>query len=358
MKRDRAARRQAGYALATTMITAGALLPLGAFALMQVRLDLAVHHHTRAALEAFHVAEAGLAHALADLDADPIFDRLRAGPDGLPDTADDGDFPFRTPPPAFFPRRPFHYTVAVEPIGGDAVEIVAHGYGIARAERIVAVAVRPSAPPFVPAALLSAAPHPTVVLGDGFTVSGSAAGVTPEPPVPALGVPDEPSVDAVRYQLAEISRRQLRGAGGDDSIAPRRIAHAAGLAVAISRLPGAQPLPPRAFGPLGSGIMVARQSQQISDAEGSGVLVVDGDLEIYGRFRFAGLILATGDLHIDRDAAVDISGAVIIGPAADRLQLLGAGGITYSPAAIAAVAPAVRDLLPRRAVVTGWRERL
>jgi len=78
----------AGNALITVMLATAVLMPLGAFAAMQARLDLLIHHHSRAALEAFYIAESGLEHALADLASDPRFDRLPVGPDGQAATAE------------------------------------------------------------------------------------------------------------------------------------------------------------------------------------------------------------------------------------------------------------------------------
>ena len=74
-RQGRSLHAQSGHALLTTMIAAACLLPLGAFAAMQARLDFLVQHYTRTALETFVVAESGLEHALADLALDPRFDR-------------------------------------------------------------------------------------------------------------------------------------------------------------------------------------------------------------------------------------------------------------------------------------------
>src|SRR5215470_474238 len=86
-----------GLALVTVLLFIAFLTPLGAFALMQARLDLRVEDNARTALETFAVAEAGLDHALADLDLQPWFDRLLAGPDGIVGNADDKEFPYVHP---------------------------------------------------------------------------------------------------------------------------------------------------------------------------------------------------------------------------------------------------------------------
>src|SRR5512139_249660 len=90
--------REDGHALLTALVATALLLPLGAFAVLQARLDFLVQHYTRAASEAFAVAESGLEHARADLARDPRFERLLAGPDRRAGTADDGEYPFAQPP--------------------------------------------------------------------------------------------------------------------------------------------------------------------------------------------------------------------------------------------------------------------
>jgi hypothetical protein len=104
----RAARRLAahdGHALLTTMMAAASSVPLAAFTAMQARLDWMVQNHTRIALQTFTVADSGLEHALADIEADPRFDRLLDGPDRQAGTGDDGEYPFLQPPPRVLPTR-------------------------------------------------------------------------------------------------------------------------------------------------------------------------------------------------------------------------------------------------------------
>ena len=72
------------------MIAAACLVPLGAFAAMQARLDFLVQHHTRTALRDIHRRRVGPRACAGRPDADPRFDRLLAGPDrqaGTPTTA-------------------------------------------------------------------------------------------------------------------------------------------------------------------------------------------------------------------------------------------------------------------------------
>lgn len=131
----------AGHALIMTLCLTAILTPLAVFAVQQAHTALVLQRQACTTLELFYVAEAGLAHALADLDADPSFDRLQLGPDGVAGTDDDGEFPFLHAPPAFFPRGPFRYEVSVEARGRDVLDIVARGFGAGPATQAVAATV-------------------------------------------------------------------------------------------------------------------------------------------------------------------------------------------------------------------------
>lgn len=115
---------ESGHALFAVLVAISLLTPLAAFAYLQAHSELETQRHNRTATELFWAAESGIEQALADLELDPSFDRLTAGPDGLAGTADDGEFPFQHPPPANFPRLSAWYEVRVEDLGGGAVEII------------------------------------------------------------------------------------------------------------------------------------------------------------------------------------------------------------------------------------------
>ena len=347
---------QSGYALLTTMITAACLLPLGAFAAMQARLDFLVQHNTRTALETFAVAESGLEHALADLAADPRFDRLLAGPDRQAGTGDDGEYPFAQPPPAFFPCAPFRYEVRVTARGADGVEIAARGFGPLDATRVVSAAVVRSAVPYVPAALTLAARAVTLALGVDFRISG-AEPRPDDPGLPAVVVDGADAAAALAARLPPVAAAQLVGSGGSPSIAGTSLPSAEALADTAGRRFEAQALDSEAHGALGDGLFVSPGGLRLVDATGSGVLVVNGGLELSGASTFAGLVVALGDVRFDDGGAAAIDGAMVVGNSGAVVSLGGSGHIAYDPLAVARVDSAFPGLLPHRARVTGWREQ-
>jgi hypothetical protein len=346
---------QSGHALLTTMIAAACLMPLGAFAAMQARLDFVVQHHTRAALETFVVAESGLEHALADLALDPRFDRLLLGPDRQAGTADDGTYPFAHPPPAWFPAAPFRYQVRVTPQGPAALELVASGFGPLNATRVVAATVVRDPSPYVPGALALAAGNVALALGPDFRITGTAASAS-EAGLPAVAADSVAAAAALAAALPPGAGTQLVGRGGTPSIADAALASAETLAAAAAQQPVARALASDVQGSLGNGLFVSPASLHLTDASGSGILVVAGMLELSGVTSFSGLIVALGNLRVDLGSQVAIDGAVLVGRGGALVSLAGAGHIAYDARIIAGVDTAFPGLLPRRARVTGWHE--
>lgn len=132
----------------------------------------------------------------------------------------------------------------------------------------------------------------------------------------------------------------------------------AGLAAALPRLPAVEFLPSEVTGSIGTGIRMSQQSTHMTDAEGSGILLVDGGLRVAGRFVFSGIILVLGDVEFDRSSEVAIRGALLQGASDGRLHFAGSGAIAYDAYAAVVIDAALPGLLPHRAVVTGWREHL
>jgi len=338
------------------MLAAACLLPLGAFAAMQARLDALVQHHTRIGLETFTVAESGLEHALADLAGDSRFDRLLAGPDGQVGTGDDGEYPFSQLPPEFFPRSPFRYQVRVALRAPDTLDITARGFGPLAATRAVVATVVRSTQPYVPAALALAAPDPSVLLGDEFRVTGVESRPD-DAGLPAVAVDDADAATALAARLPPDGAARLTGRGGSPSIASSHVPSCDALAGLAARRAEAQPLGSEVSGALGDGLFVSPASVRLADASGSGILVVGGALDLSGASTFSGLVVALGDVRLDSGGSLAIDGALLVGPQGGLVSLRGAGHVAYDQRVIERIDAAFAGLLPRRARVTGWREQ-
>lgn len=338
-------------ALLTTMMVIAFLVPLGTFAILQARLDLLVHRHTREAAEVFVVAESGLEHALADLDLDPWFDRLLAGPDKITGTADDQRFPFHNPLLGFFPPPPFHYTVNVESCGHECATIVSHARGTGQISRTIAASVIRSPVPHIPGTVFSAAPIVTLVMGDAFSVSGIDDDQS-DTMLPALAVASAEAAQAIAIQLGNDASTRLVPPG----IAVESFPSLDAIAVAAAQTPGARMLTGSITGSLGAGLLISPTPLELADASGSGILIVNGLLRITGRFTFSGLVVTLGDARFDPGSSVNISGGLLQAASGRNLQFRGAGQITYDRQIIEEIDAQFPNFLPHQAIITGWRE--
>lgn len=354
-RRPARSRSQAGSVLVTTMIAAVALSMLGAFAAMQARLDFLLLHHARTALETFVAAESGLDHALADLAADPAYERLLAGPDRRAGTADDHEYPFVLPPPVFFPHAPYRYEVRVSPSGPEAFEITARGIGPASASRAVVAAVARTSEPYLPAAMSLAAPRATLSLGSEFFITGTEAAAGSSG-LPAVAVDGFDAAAALAAGLPPDAAARLIGAGKIPSVAPAAVP-AAEAVLAAAKHAGARELAGTAGGDLGNGLFLSRSSLRLVDATASGILVVDGSVEFGGASTFSGVIVALGDIRVDWGSEAVLNGAVVVGRNGTVMALRGRGQIAYDHRTVERVAAAFPGLLPHRVRVTGWREQ-
>ncbi len=342
-------RQETGHALITALIATALLLPLGAFAVLQARLDFLVQHYTRAASETFVVAESGLEHALADLARDPRFDRLLAGPDRRAGTPDDGEYPFAAPPPAFFPAAPFRYDVRVAAQAADRIEIVSRGYGQLASVRGVAAAVVRSALPYLPGAIASDAAVVDLLFGAGWRIEGVAG-------LPAVAVGSAEAADRLSAQLDADQWARLAGPGGAPAIGVAAIPAFDALLGAATRRSDMRAIGADVGGALGDGLFLAAGGTRLRDVSGSGVLVVDGPLEIDGTFAFEGLIATSAGVAVDPAASVAITGSLVQGPRGGALLLRGNGRLIYDERVATRLATSYPGLLPSRARVTGWRE--
>ncbi|MDX2171404.1 MAG: hypothetical protein SF182_30345, partial [Deltaproteobacteria bacterium] len=149
---------------------------------------------------------------------------------------------------------------------------------------------------------------------------------------------------------------RLSGPGGSPSLRRDPPPLARALLDALRQRADAVQLGALVTGALGHGLFARTGSVRLSQLSGSGILVVDGPLELDGAIDFEGLIVVDGDLRVADGAAVTVDGGLLQGPAANLLELRGQGIVRYDQDAITRLGAAWPDLLPLAARVTGWRE--
>jgi len=365
---DSAAR---GSALVAVMGLTALLLPLGAFVALQARMDLLMQRNLCAEIEAFYVAEAGLEHAVAEIQPGTSFDALLAGPDRLRGTPDDGGFPFSEGSPSPFPTLPLRYDVRVAQRQDGWLDVTSSGNGRNGAVKVVGAIVKRSPLPYTPAALyieddaavdLGAAD--LMVSGNDHRGADAASVPSAAPPViPALATSRADAEPELRRLLAGSAAR-LVGAGESPSIVatvpldvqalvsagaqnPARIAVASTVATAVFGSADA----PR--------IAVADDLEVTEQLSGAGLLIVRGMLHVTGSLSFSGLVVALGGIICESSSSVYVTGALWRGASPDpRLYLAGHGAIAYSSAALTAADMAFPGLLPHAVAVAGWQEVL
>jgi hypothetical protein len=366
-----------GTALMATLIIIMVLLPLGAYVALQCRTDLMIERNFRAEIEAFYTADAGLEHAIAEIDPGQSFDDLLTGPDHTAGTADDGSFPFREGPPGAFPSPPLGYQVRVTPAGGNMLSIVSRGTGRHEATKVVAALVTRSPLAFTPAALYAQTDIRGLDLGGELLLSGldhrigdpAASPTGTAPPVPALASLDASGEEDLRRRIPADLAEHLLGSGGPPSIATSSSINVQRYADMLAAQPACEHVPRLADimgentdAPGTPRIAVVEGDALVAESElvkGSGVLVVLGTLQVVGGLEFTGLVIALGGIVFEPSGSVTITGALWQGPSMDdRLELHASGAIVYSSTALAAADTAVPGILPHAAVVSGWEEEL
>lgn len=305
--------------------------PLIAFAIHAAHSSASLHRQARATTEAFYAATSGLELALADLQRQPIFERVAAGPDCRPGTGDEEQFPFAAPP--LYALGPC--TVDVDLREPDTLFVTATAALAARtaaagATQRVAAAVR-RGEWYLPAALYSGSGAEPEI-GPAFTVSGAdRAGVVPAIPDRLL---DNPSPF------------------GPGTPPPFPLDLWSEL---VLNHPGAVELSPSATTPPSPGVFVSDGIFR-ADFTASGILVVTGDLHVSGRFALDGILLVLGDVEIAAGSEVEIRGALLQGDDARHLRLLGQGRIQPDSRVLASVDQALPGALLHRAEIAGWRQ--
>jgi hypothetical protein len=362
-----------GTALIAALIIIMILLPLGAYVALQSRTDLLIERNFRAEVEAFYAAEAGLEHAIAEIDPGQSFDAVLAGPDRILGTADDGAFPFRHGPPSDFTSPQLSYDVRATPVPGNMLSLVSRGTGWYGATKVVAALVARSPIVFTPGGLYVQGDIRHLDLGGGLLLSGLDHRIGDPPaspmgtaaPIAALASPDAEAEQDLRRRLPEGLAAQITGAGGAPSIATSTTFNVQSYADRFAAQSSSVHL--SAIGetvtlgtPRTPQISVVEGDAYISGClRGNGVLVVRGTLDVTGTLEFTGLVVALNGILFEPAGNITITGTLWRGPAMDeRLQLHGSGAIGYSSGALTAVDTVFPGILPHPAVVNGWEEQL
>ncbi len=349
-------RSEHGMALLAVLGLLLALLPVAAAVSVQAELDALMQRNCLGSTEALYGAEAGLAHAFAEI---PPATSLRALLGVADASVHEATFPFRSQPPL-----DTFYQVRVRVDQSNTVSLLSIGHGTHGALRELEMIVVPGTTPFTPAALYIEAPDIDLDLGArGFSVSGDASGGnTPEPSaVAAIAVTAEATAAALRN--SPVAAHIIGTGGGGSIVTSTSLDLDSYVTLLRNRLEAVvhTSAPPTGGG---LGTVSAPQLTVIDDAwqttgdmEGFGILAVRGDMEINGALRYGGLIVVTGKLRVTDSSDLRIEGAMWLrNTGLAHIKLLGTGFIRYDSTNLKRTAAALEGALFHLPQVAGWRE--
>lgn len=348
-----------GVALLAVLGLVLALLPVAAAICIQTHLDGLMQRNHRDSTQAFYAAEAGLAHALAEMQPSLSLRPFLNGPDGVEGTTDDGQLAFRQSPPAGL-----NYEVRASPEQANQIRLRSTGHGLDDAVREVEVMIAPDDTPFTPGALYIEAPDVDVDLGTrGFSLSGVPGGAESAASAPIAGMTVTSATVAAALRAA-LSAAPITGVGNAPSVgatSPLEIdsyVTAVGNrleAVIHSTGPAADTTAGTAASPQ---LTVIDSTWQItSQVEGFGVLVVRDDVEVTGSLRYGGVVVVAGDLRLAVGGELQVDGTLwVFRNGAAAIDLLGTGAVRYDPGNLRRAALALEGSLYHLPQVVGWRE--
>lgn len=314
--------RERGTALFSVLVVLALLLPLAAMAVLEVRTESQIAANERWQAEAFQVAEAGLAHALAETEANRWAAALGDGPNQRHGDADDGVFPFENPPIELFGGRA-HYRVSVTSVRDELLRIVSTGL-VAGRPGLATSAILRIEPTNSPAAIFieGVAAFPVPASWVASTDSGGEGVIADPSGCKIAEVAERLTGHADRHQYS--STPPLGGLGSIE--APRLV--------------------------VTDGEAAFRES-----VSGSGIVVFRTGLTIEKSFTYRGLVIVQGALTTAPTADVQIDGSLWIdatGGSDTRIE--GRGAIRLRGAEFGKLADAFPKALPQSARFAGWQE--
>jgi hypothetical protein len=328
---------QRGAALIATLLASALLVMIASVAAEQAWISWMIGHRLREAAEALVSAESGLATAIADLAAEPSFERFDL-PTGSP-------FPFLDGAPVGVPvPDSFRIHTEIRSRSSSHVDFVVTATGRNRARRVLAATIERSDVPYVPATLYQAESDATISFSDTLAISGGRG----TEPIPAFAMPGKSGAEEVY--------RQLEAAGASLSGGPTatRWTDLADIAQRI-RQRGA-PLPDVVSGTVADGTWISAASMEVASAGGRGIWLIDGNLRILSSFDFEGLLVVQGDIEVEPGATFEVAGAVAQQIPGRSFQSRGLTRLVYESEVLRGVGALDPDLLDHRARLIGWRD--
>jgi hypothetical protein len=331
-------RERGGVALPASLVVLLVGLVVGAAVAEVARTELMLARSRRALMRGLAAADACLARVASAFPAGWDFAPTLLGPDATGGTADDGVV-----------TAPSGCAARLQPGAGGAVrpflDVTATVLdGRRRLRALVARAEPPS-----PAVVWAASAAALGVVSGRLLIDGVDPARPDLPPLAAIATPDDPA--AVDAWIAATSGVAIPSPTRHPEFAPVPVLTA--MAARFAALGAPTAFAPDVAPPAPSLHAVPGDLVVATAGFGTGLLYVDGRLDIRADFAFNGVVVARGGLSVASGATLTVSGSLWVG--APAFDVRGDAIVRHDRAALDAADGL--DRLPRRAIVVGLVDR-
>lgn len=354
-----------GIALVIIVFITSILLTIVTSALLFSSLDLKLTSNLKLGDAAFHVADAGIQHALAVIPSGTTFSY-----------STDSANPTSVVPTTAFSAGYTYKVTAIKDTSSTQAILTSTAFGPDSTKRAVTAYIGLGGFGLGATSLpgSTAAGTETNFSGTSFTINGND-NCNAAPAVPAIAVTDPALATEITNNttsdggLAANQMSLVTGAGAAPSVATiaplsQTVAQIADAYLALSHtdLPGGN-YSNDDWGTSSSPRItrITGNAQIQGNVEGYGVLVVDGSLDIAGNFTFHGLVIARGKVQVQINGDAGIYGSLLIAESATEdagyeLDVRGNAHIRYDSCALASANSWVA--LPKAPKLLAWQEKL
>jgi len=301
-RQHRRGRRRGGTSLPAALAALAVSVSFTAALADLARTEVILARYRRMTAAALAAGDGCLAELVAAVPPGWDFDVVLAGADGVTGTADDGTLVAPAGCSAAARRPPGGATPARVLMTVDA----AAGGGRRRLEAVVGRARTPG----VPALLWLGTPPAAGTIGGSLVLDGTDATDPTAPALAALVAPaDPPSLDG--WLAGEAPHVAMLGASAPLTAASAPVGALLGRLIAAGA-GGPGGLPPAGTRP-GGLAQVAGDLVVDTPLSGSGLLFVEGTLDIRSTLDFTGLVVAAGGLRVLAGGSLTVAGALWVG---------------------------------------------